>query len=139
METKIFKCMHCKSSFVEELKLKYHIEEKHKKNVTCNICGLYMENKKHFARHMSEHKKEKKIKCKECNELFTRTSNLKRHALKHKNKKISCPICKRDYSRMDALKRHIKSCKNYNLIICISNNFFLFLIYNRFVLLFTGK
>ncbi|KIX93947.1 uncharacterized protein Z520_10284 [Fonsecaea multimorphosa CBS 102226] len=55
---------------------------------------------------------EKRYRCKECGQSFSRAEHLKRHQTRHTGAKpFSCVFCSRDFSRKDRLQTHYGHCQ----------------------------
>ena len=84
-----FKYEMCVAKFKRKADLKSHMNNKHsaKKIIECDLCPAKFKWSKNFQRHklQTHGPEENKIKCPDCEKMFSRRSNMERHLLSHEN------------------------------------------------------
>ena len=79
-ETAAFECNICKKKFVNDRKLKRHIESHNpNRRFECHLCDKSFKAKSDLSQHLSIHLCEKNFICYCCERVFLRKYHLKRH------------------------------------------------------------
>ncbi|XP_013193825.2 zinc finger protein 2 isoform X1 [Amyelois transitella] len=128
-------CDFCNKEFLGKMKLKGHIEAKHKTKKcpdcpavlgpyvlarhraevhgfmhSCGACDYKSVIKNNVLLHQRKvHLKERNVCCTVCGAKFFGAPQLKNHMISHNPvKKFECTVCKKMYPRKDALREHMK-------------------------------
>jgi len=115
-----FECDVCFRVFKESYSLKVHKRCVHEgiRNHECSFCGKKCSTKSCLKTHVLKNhtttplpKKDTKVACNECGQIFYHNGNLKRHIKTvHENKAdYPCEICGRHFKASQSLKIHIKT------------------------------
>ena len=103
-------CPKCSKTFIRKEKLNEHLSIVHEGMGKCNICDIQFTSFRSMERHLRDvHQDLKYFQCPECNEKFSRSSQLKRHldAGRH-SFTIDCEYCKQTltFKSNSAMKKH---------------------------------
>ena len=113
-----FKCPECSKEFQYESSLKCHVVSHYPdkpKLFSCDQCDYksnYKANLKKHIRHIHEQKKERDIKCLDCDKLFYTDENMRRHLKLHSEErpyKCEEKDCDKAFKTPNGLKFHILS------------------------------
>ena len=125
-----FKCPECDKEFQYESSLKCHVVSHYPdkpKLFSCDQCEYksnYKANLKKHIRHIHEQKKERDIKCLECDKMFYTEENMRRHLKLHSDEKpFKCEEkdCEKAFKTPNGLKFHMLSHtseKPFNCTLC---------------------
>ena len=113
-----FRCPECSKEFQYESSLKCHVVSHYPdkpKLFGCDQCDYksnYKANLKKHIRHIHEQKKERDIKCLECDKMFYTDENMRRHLKLHsEDRPFKCEEknCEKAFKTLNGLKFHILS------------------------------
>ncbi|KAI8638700.1 hypothetical protein BD408DRAFT_351421, partial [Parasitella parasitica] len=77
------------------------------KPFVCKQCDQSFSRSHNLKSHLATHSPEKPFQCDTCNHLFRRQHDLKRHQKLHTGERpYVCVSCSRSFARLDALNRH---------------------------------
>lgn len=116
-----FKCLLCGETFFEENKIKMHLMENHRDEMTessCKLCGKQCRDQRSLIKHSWEHSREKNHSCSKCGKTFHNKARLKRHIASHRNKSVVCEICQEEFSDGRQLMNHRHSHTKSNQFPC---------------------
>lgn len=116
-----FKCLLCGETFFEENKIKMHLMENHRNEMTessCKLCGKQCRDQRSLIKHSWEHSREKNHSCSKCGKTFHNKARLKRHISSHRNKSVVCEICQEEFSDGRQLMNHRHSHTKSNQFPC---------------------
>ena len=104
-----FKCEFCSIRKSTQKGLDKHMSNLHSAQV-CDSCGKSFANKEYLHQHKKIHTGERKVKCKQCEKVFSGTEALGKHvkAIHDKIKDHICNYCGKSFSQRVALAGHIK-------------------------------
>ncbi|CAG9789653.1 unnamed protein product [Diatraea saccharalis] len=107
------KCGFCNEKFRDHRKKEKHLAEMHgvaMVEMKCQACSKTFPNRKRYTIHMKrDHLLERKHQCDKCDKAFFRTTDLKKHMLKHTGeRKYQCSVCNKSYGRNTTLTEHMK-------------------------------
>jgi len=120
-----FKCDNCPTSFKRKQDLRrheisQHFGLKHK----CDRCGNNFTRHENLLAHKaSVHgKKETKLQCEKCNEIFTKKSNFTRHISgsvhEDGSSKNACDVCDEEFCTNRKLLKHLQTHTVYECVHC---------------------
>ncbi|CEP17872.1 hypothetical protein [Parasitella parasitica] len=90
------------------------------KPFVCKQCNQSFSRSHNLKSHLATHSPEKPFQCDTCNHLFRRQHDLKRHQKLHTGERpYVCTSCSRSFARLDALSRHQSA---YGGTACSSNH-----------------
>lgn len=122
-----FKCPECDKEFQYESSLKCHVVSHYPdkpKLFSCDQCDYksnYKANLKKHVRHIHEQKKERDIKCLECDKMFYTEENMRRHLKLHSgDRPYKCEEkdCEKAFKTPNGLKFHQVSHSNEKPLSC---------------------
>ncbi|XP_053960055.1 zinc finger protein weckle-like [Anastrepha ludens] len=94
-----FECEICKKGFKNESRLKNHMEIHSSSKHICRECGLQLNSRVTFNRHMLVHSDIMRHKCDYCGRAFKRAKTLKNHLILHSGlKPYTCDFCDRTFA-----------------------------------------
>ncbi|KAG5676506.1 hypothetical protein PVAND_006337 [Polypedilum vanderplanki] len=116
-----FKCLLCGETFFEENKIKMHLMDNHRNEMTessCKLCGKQCRDQRSLIKHSWEHSREKNYSCSLCGKTFHNKARLKRHIASHRNKSVVCEICNEEFPDGRQLMNHRHSHTKSNQFPC---------------------
>ncbi|KAJ8918912.1 hypothetical protein NQ315_016814 [Exocentrus adspersus] len=105
-------CEECGKVFKSEVSLKQHVSKMHRpRKHHCHICVKTFAEKYGLKQHiLRKHSKQCTYECKVCNEVFSKTRDLKEHMHSHRQGCVSCPSCGKEFFYKKYLERHMVKC-----------------------------
>ena len=76
---KQFKCTVCRKSFKQPAGLYNHKKIHEKASIKCAACDKTFVSMTHYSKHQITHTNENKFSCEECDKLFKRKADMKKH------------------------------------------------------------
>ncbi|XP_053960056.1 zinc finger protein weckle-like [Anastrepha ludens] len=102
-----FECEICKKGFKNESRLKNHMEIHSSSKHICRECGLQLNSRVTFNRHMLVHSDIMRHKCDYCGRAFKRAKTLKGHLILHSGlKPYPCDFCDRTFTNGANCRTH---------------------------------
>ena len=83
-------CIKCQATFFSRDNLKYHINTRHPKKLSCKECDETFNENWKLERHMTSHGRQKKLKCDTCEMTFHFKWRLNKHITGHQNQLKKC-------------------------------------------------
>ncbi|KAK7068852.1 hypothetical protein SK128_000745 [Halocaridina rubra] len=113
IEIKLQKCSVCNKNFNRKRDLEGHMRtHSGEKPYACSLCDKQFAQRGSLIAHLRSHTDEK-FKCEKCGKQFGENKNLKKHALRCRNKALfECPMCKEQYFDLQKVKLHLKEHEN---------------------------
>ncbi|XP_067625196.1 zinc finger protein 721-like [Eurosta solidaginis] len=102
-----FVCEICNKGFKNQYRLKSHKEIHSCNKYICNECGLQLNSRVTFNRHMLVHSDVLSHKCEYCGRAFKRAKSLKSHLILHSGlKPYSCNFCDKTFANGANCRSH---------------------------------
>uniref|UniRef100_A0A0K8UH04 Zinc finger protein weckle n=1 Tax=Bactrocera latifrons TaxID=174628 RepID=A0A0K8UH04_BACLA len=104
-----FECEICSKGFKNRARLKRHMEMHSDHKHICGECGLELNSRVTWNRHMLVHSDEMRHKCDYCGREFKRAKTLKTHLLLHSGlKPYTCDFCDKTFANGSNCRTHKK-------------------------------
>ncbi|XP_039951101.1 zinc finger protein weckle-like [Bactrocera tryoni] len=102
-----FECEVCKRGFKNQGRLKKHMKTHNLNKHICTECGLQLNSKTTFNRHLLVHSDVMQHKCDFCGRAFKRAEALRNHLILHIGlKPYSCDFCDRTFANSANCRTH---------------------------------
>nr|CAD7257206.1 unnamed protein product [Timema shepardi] len=106
MNCRYFRCVKCKSQFVNPEALDHHLATS-THNYSCASCGKVFTCERYLRRHLVTHRTAEPFKCPDCGKGFKTETYLNTHRLIHGSEKpYKCQYCNAAFIRKDKMVRH---------------------------------
>lgn len=110
-----FKCNQCPRKFKRKDQLKVHKVCHYNKGFHCKECKQIMSTRSALKRHIENvHLKLKPFQCRYCQRPFAKKAHLISHEEIHSRTPATCPHCKQTCLSKESLERHLGKCKVLN-------------------------
>ena len=111
---KLFSCDQCDYKSNYKANLKKHIrhihEQKKERDIKCLDCDKMFYTDENMRRHLKLHSEERPYKCekKDCDKAFKTPNGLKFHILSHNEEPLTCSLCSKEFKTERCLVQHNK-------------------------------